>query len=427
MIDIRLIRENPEIVINDLKKRNDAEKQKLLEKIIKDDARLRELTQQADELKHKRNMVTEQIAEMKRKAQDASKKIAEMVNVASTIRSYDQETENLRIDVQNNLMRLPNILHESVPQGIGEEGNVVIREHGKTPNKKFPIKDHIDLGLQSGLVDTERAAKISGSRFYFLKGSLAVMEMALMRYAVDILTKKKFQLVLPPYLMKTEPYKGVIEFEAFQDVLYKVEGENLHLISTSEHPLTAMHMDETLLKEKLPLKYAGFSVNFRKEAGAHGKDTKGIFRVHQFGKVEQVVICDASESWKWHEQLLKNAEEIIKSLRLPYRIVNICTGDIGTVAAKKYDIEVWMPAQEKYREVVSCSNCTDYQARRLNIKTREKEGAAPSGFVHTLNSTAVTDRALVAIMENFQTKEGNIIVPKPLVKYTGFKEVGKTG
>lgn len=423
MIDIKLVRENPELIINDLKKRNDVEKQKLLDKIIKDDARLRELMQQADGLKHKRNVVTEQISEMKRKGEDANKKIAEMVNVSSTIRSYDQEIEDLRIGVQNNLMRLPNILHESVPTGAGEEHNVVVRKFGNVKKKKFPTKDHIDLGSSLGLIDIERAAKISGSRFYFLKGKLAILELALMRYAIDLLIKKKFQLVLPPYLMKTEPYRGVIEFEAFQDVLYKIENEDLHLISTSEHPLTAMHMNETILKENLPLKYAGFSVNFRKEAGAHGKDTKGIFRVHQFGKVEQIVLCDASESWKWHEQLLKNAEEIIKSLRLPYRVVNICTGEIGSVAAKKYDIEVWMPAQEIYREVASCSNCTDYQARRLNIKFREKEGSAPAGLVHTLNSTAATDRVLVAIMENFQTVDGTVIIPKPLVKYAGFKEI----
>ncbi len=425
MIDIRLIREKPEVVIKDLKKRNDVEKQKLLDKIIRDDARLRELMQQADELKHKRNLVNEQIAEMKRKAQDANKKIAEMVNVASTIRSYDQEIENLRIGLQNNLMKLPNILHESVPVGANEDGNVVVRKFGSTKKKKFQIKDHIDLGISKGLIDMERAAKISGARFYFLKGKLAILEMALMRYAIDVLMKKKFELIIPPHLMKTDPYKGVIEFEAFQDVLYKIENDDLHLISTSEHPITAMHMNETLLKESLPLRYAGFSTNFRKEAGAHGKDTKGIFRVHQFGKVEQVVLCDPSESWKWHEQLLKNAEEIIKSLKIPYRIVNICTGDIGSVAAKKYDIEAWMPAQERYREVVSCSNCTDYQARRLNIKFREKEGSAPAGLVHTLNSTAVTDRVLVAIMENFQTKEGTVIIPKPLVKYTGFREIGK--
>ncbi|MBI1972111.1 MAG: serine--tRNA ligase [Candidatus Aenigmarchaeota archaeon] len=423
MIDIRLVRETPEVVMKDLKKRNDADKQKILEKIIKDDTRLRELTKQADELKHKRNLVNAQISEMKRTGQDANRKIAEMVNVASTIRSYDQEIENIRIDVQNNLMRLPNILHESVPAGVGEEGNIVVRKYGSTKKKKFQIRDHIDLGSQLGLIDVERAAKISGARFYFLKGRLAILEMSLMRYAIDTLVKKKFQLVLPPYLMKMGAYKGVVDISDFQGVLYKVENEDLHLIATSEHPITAMHMDETILKGDLPLKYAGFSVNFRKEAGAHGKDTKGIFRVHQFGKVEQVVLCDASESWKWHEQMLKNAEEMVKSLRLPYRIVNICTGDIGTVAAKKYDIEVWLPAQEKYREVASCSNCTDYQARRLNIKTREKEGAPPSGLVHTLNSTAVTDRVLVAIMENFQTKEGTIIIPKPLVKYTGFREI----
>ncbi len=423
MLDIRLIRENPDIVRNDLKKRNDVAKRKLLEQLITDDMRLRELTQQADSLKNRKNIVTAEIAEMKRQDVDAKAKIREMVGVSESIRLLDQQAGELRSEVHGALMRLPNILHESVPVGAGDTGNVTVRTYGSTVKKKFPVKDHTDLGVGLGLIDIERAAKISGARFYFLKGKLAVLEMALMRYAIDHMIKKKFELVLPPYMMKAEAYKGVVDLSDFESTLYKVEGEDLHMIATSEHPITAMFMDETLLKEKLPLKFAGFSVNFRKEAGSHGKDTKGIFRVHQFGKVEQVVICDPSESWAWHKKLLENAESVIKSLKIPYRVVNICTGDIGTVAAKKYDIEAWMPAQEAYREVVSCSNCTDYQARRLNIKMREKEGAPPSSFVHTLNSTAVTDRVLVAIMENFQAADGRIKVPAPLVKYAGFEEI----
>ncbi len=423
MLDIRLIRENPGIVRNDLKKRNDTAKQKLLEQVIANDIRLRELTQQADSLKNKKNIVTSEIAEMKKSGTDAKTKIREMVGVSESIRLLDQQAGELRSEVQGALMRLPNILHESVPIGADETGNITVRAYGSAQKKKFPLKDHTDLGVGLGLIDIERAAKISGARFYFLKGKLAILEMALMRYAIDHMIKKKFELVLPPCMMKTEAYRGVVDLSDFESTLYKIEGEDLHMIATSEHPITAMFMDETLLKEKLPLKFAGFSVNFRKEAGSHGKDTKGIFRVHQFGKVEQVVICDPSESWAWHEKLLENAESLIKSLKIPYRVVNICTGDIGTVAAKKYDIEVWMPAQEKYREVVSCSNCTGYQARRLNIKLREKEGAPPSSFVHTLNSTAVTDRVLVAIMENFQTSDGRIKVPAPLVKYAGFKEI----
>ncbi|MFH0890068.1 MAG: serine--tRNA ligase [Candidatus Aenigmatarchaeota archaeon] len=424
MLDIRLIRENPDLIRNDLKKRNDTDKLKLLEQIIRNDQKLRELMQQADSLKNKRNTVTTEIAEIKRKGADAKTKIREMVGVSESIRLLDQQAGELRAEVQGALMRIPNILHESVPVGASDADNVVVRKWGNIKQQKFEAKDHIDLGIKLGMIDIERAAKISGARFYFIKGKLALLEMSLMRYAIDFLAKKKFTLVLPPYMMKTDAYRGVVDLADFNDVLYKVEGEDLHMIATSEHPLTAMHMDETIIKENLPLTYAGFSVNFRKEAGSHGKDTKGIFRVHQFGKVEQIVICDPVDSWAWHEKLIDNAEAITKSLKIPYRVVNICTGDIGTVAAKKYDVEAWMPVQQKYREIVSCSNCTDYQARRLNIKLREKEGAAPSSFVHTLNSTAVTDRVLVAIMENFQSADGYIKVPRPLIKYTGFKEIG---
>ncbi len=424
MLDVKLIRENPDVIRNDLKKRNDPDKLKLLDQIINSDKRLRDLTQQADALKYKRNQFTEQISQMKRKGEDARNKIAEMVDVASAIRGLDQEIGDLRAETQNAMMRLPNILHESVPVGASGDDNVLVRSFGSAKRGKLELMDHIDLGIKLGMIDIERAAKISGARFYFLKGRLAILEMSLMRYAIDFLAKKKFTLVLPPYMMNTGAYRGVVDLSDFNDVLYKIDGEDLHMIATSEHPLTAMHMDETLLKENLPLTYAGFSVNFRKEAGSHGKDTKGIFRVHQFGKVEQIVMCDPADSWSWHEKLVSNAEAITKALKIPYRVVNICTGDIGTVAAKKYDIEAWMPVQQRYREIVSCSNCTDYQARRLNIKLREKEGAPPSSLVHTLNSTAVTDRVLVAIMENFQTVDGTIKIPKALVKYTGFREIG---
>jgi seryl-tRNA synthetase len=221
-------------------------------------------------------------------------------------------------------------------------------------------------------------------------------------------------------LMRRKPYEGVVALSDFEDVLYKVENEDLYLIATSEHPMAAMYMDEVLKAEDLPLKLVGVSANFRKEAGAHGKDTRGIFRTHQFNKIEEFVFCKPEESWRMHEELIRNTEDLVQKLGLPYRVVNCCTGDIGKVAAKKYDIEAWMPAQEAYREIVSCSNCTDYQARRLNIKYREKEGGPPEGFVHTLNSTAIaTGRTIVAILENYQREDGSVIIPEALRKYIG--------
>jgi seryl-tRNA synthetase len=242
--------------------------------------------------------------------------------------------------------------------------------------------------------------------------------MALMSLAIELLTKKGYTPIIPPLLMTRKAYEGVTALGDFADVLYKVENEDLYLIATSEHPMAAMYMDEVLKEQDMPIKLAGISTCFRKEAGAHGKDTRGIFRTHQFNKIEQFIFCKPEDSAKLHEELLQNAEEFLQKIELPYRVVNVCTGDIGTVAAKKYDLEAWMPAQNGYREVVSCSNCTDYQGRRLGIRYREKEGAPTKGFVHTLNSTAVaTGRTIVAILENNQQEDGSINIPEALRKY----------
>jgi seryl-tRNA synthetase len=315
---------------------------------------------------------------------------------------------------------MPNLLHETVPAGKDENDNVEIRKWGKTPKFSFPIKGHIDLGLDLDIIDIERAGKTAGARFFYLKNEAVLLDNAIISFALEETGRKGYKPIEPPYLIRRKPYEGVVALSDFEDVLYKIENEDLYLIATAEHPLASMYMDEVLKAEDLPLKLAGFSTNFRKEAGAHGRDTRGIFRTHQFNKVEQFVFCKPEDSWKIHEELICNAEEIVQKLDLPYRVVNVCTGDIGTVAAKKYDIEAWMPAQNAYREIVSCSNCTDYQARRLNIKYREKEGEAPKGFVHTLNSTALaTGRTIVAILENYQQKDGSVTVPEALRKYMG--------
>jgi seryl-tRNA synthetase len=316
-------------------------------------------------------------------------------------------------------LRLPNLLHESVPTGKDEKDNVQTRAWGKTPKFNFPARDHIDLGLSLGIMDVERAAKIAGARFYFLRKEGVLLDSALMQFALWEMTKKGYTAIEPPFMMRREAYEGVTALSDFEDVLYKIENEDLYMIATSEHPMAAMFMNETLKAEDLPLKFVGMSTNFRKEAGAHGKDTRGIFRTHQFNKIEQLVFCKPDESWKIHEELIGNAEDLAQKLNLPYRIVNVCTGDIGTVAAKKYDIEAWMPAQNAYREIGSCSNCTDYQARRLNIKYREKEGEAPKGFVHMLNSTALASRTMVAVLENYQQEDGSVGIPTALRQYVG--------
>ncbi len=425
MLDIRLIREQPGVVEASLRKRGDKKGIKLLKQLIKNDSDYRKLLQDVDQLRQKKNIITREIAEQKSSGIFIKKKIEEAKLLPSKIAEIERKLEKLNKNCDDALYSLPNILHESVPVGNSEEDNKLVREYGRPHKFSFEPKDHIDIAVALDLLDIERAAKISGARFFFMKNELAQLDLALMKFATDFLIKKSFSLIIPPHLIRKKPYEGVVSLEDFEDVLYKIEKEDLYLIATSEHPLTAQHMDEVLLESQLPLKYCGLSTNFRKEAGSHGKDTKGIFRVHQFNKIEQIIICKPEDSWRWHEQLIANAEEFFQLLGLPHRIMNICTGDIGSIAAKKYDLEAWMPAQQRYREMVSCSNCTDYQARRLGIRYREKEGTPPKGLVHTLNSTLVTDRALVAILENFQQSDGSILVPKALQEYCGFEKIKK--
>ncbi len=422
MIDIRLVRENPDVIRKNLMKRNAVEMLPLVDEAVERDRKWRELKSRAEELRHIQNRITEEIAELKKKNMPIEEKLAEAREIPEKIKRIEQEADLEYSRLNEIIMKLPNILHETVPVGKDENDNVTVRVWGEKPIFDFEPKDHIDVLSSLGLVDIERAAKISGSRFFFLKGDAVKLEHALMMYAIDILEKKGFKPVEPPFMMRKEPYEGVVDLADFGPVIYKVENEDLYLIATSEHPLVSMHMDEILNGSELPLLYCGFSPCFRVEAGSHGKDTKGIFRTHQFYKVEQIVFSRPEESWEWHERLISYAEEIFQGLGLHYRVVNVCTGDIGSVAAKKYDLEAWMPAQKKYREMVSCSNCTDYQARRLRIRFRDRQNEQ-TRLVHTLNSTAVTTRALVAIAENFQQKDGSIAVPKVLQRYLGGKQL----
>ncbi len=423
MLDKNLIRKSPEIVKKDLMKRGDVEKIKWVDELLRYDKMSRELRKRIDDLRHKRNVISRKVAMLKKNGRDATKEIEEISAVKMEIEELERKRKGYVDKVNYFLMRLPNILDESVPIGKDETENVEIRSWGEIPKFNFKPRDHIELMRGLNLVELERAAKVSGARFYYLRDELVILNIALIKFGLDFLKERGFTLVEPPFMIRRKPYEGVTALSDFEDVLYKIEGEDLYLIATSEHPLASMHMDEVLDGRLLPIKYAGVSPCFRKEAGAHGKDTKGIFRVHQFDKVEQFVFCRPENSRRMHEELIRNAEEFFQKLEIPYRIVNICTGDIGTVAAKKYDLEAWMPSQGRYREVVSCSNCTDYQARRLNIRYREKPGAKAS-YVHTLNSTLVaTQRTMVAILENYQQEDGSIRVPKVLQPYMGGMKV----
>lgn len=417
MLDIKLIREHPEVVRSNLEKRGDPEKLKLLDDLIRFDKEWRQLLTRLNELRQRRNVVTEEIAKLKKEGEDTSEKVEEAKSIPEEIQRLEAQVEERKEKVNQLLLRLPNLLDESVPVGKDESANEVVRVIGKPPKFDFEPKNHLEIAENLGLIDAERAAKVAGHGFLYMKGGLVLLDFAIIRYAVDFLMKRGFLVVEPPFMMHKKAYMGATDLETFEDQLYKAEGEDLYLIATAEHPLAALFMDEVIEKKDLPKKFVGFSTNFRKEVGAHGKYTKGLFRMHQFNKVEQFVFCMPEDSWKFHEELQKNSEDLYNGLGLHFRTVNICTADIGNMAAKRYDVEVWM-ADGEFRESGSNSNCLDYQARRLNIKYREKEGMAPAGFVHTINNTALaTSRTMMAILEQYQQKDGSVVVPKALRPY----------
>jgi seryl-tRNA synthetase len=427
MLDIKLIRENPDTVRRNLEKRGNPELQRQLDRLIQYDEEWRRLLTEVNELRHKRRELTEEVAKLKKEGKDASKKVQEAKVIPERIEKLEKMVEERRQEVEALLYRLPNLLHESVPVGKDESANQVTRVCGKPPKFDFPAKNHLEIVQDLDLIDSERAAKVAGHGFYYLKGALALLDLAIVRYAIDFLASKGYQPVEPPYVLRRKAYLGATDLEFFEEQLYKIEGEDLYVIATAEHPLAAYFMDEVIEQKHLPIKLVGFSTNFRKEVGAHGKYTKGLFRMHQFNKVEQFIFCLPQDSWKLHEELQKNAEGLYESLGLHFRTTNVCTGDIGNLAAKKYDIEVWM-ADGVYREVGSNSNCTDYQARRLNVRYREKKGMAPAGFVHTLNNTALaTSRTMIAILEQYQQKDGSVAVPEKLRPYVnGIEKITQT-
>jgi seryl-tRNA synthetase len=418
MMDIKLVRENPQAIVRSLQNRGAAAKLPLVEEATKADSEWRRLKTEVDGLRHRQNELTAQVAELKKKGAPIDDKLKEVKDIPQKIKDLDRQADERHQRLTKILMSLPNILHDSVPVGKDETESVTVRTWGKKPEFGFQPKDHIDLLSGLGMVDMERGAKVAGARFFFLKGDAVKLEHAIMHYALDFLRAKGYTAVEPPFMLNRAAYEGVVNIDDFGPVIYKVEGEDLHLIATSEHPLVSMHKDEILAGADLPLKYCGFSPCFRVEAGAHGKDTKGIFRVHQFYKVEQVVFCRPEESWKLHEELVSNVEQIYQALRIPYRLVSLCSGDTGFMSAKTFDVEAWLPGQQHYREMASASNVTDFQARRLLIRYRDKT-SDPTALVHTLNSTAVVTRTLVALVENFQRKDGSVKIPKALSPYMG--------
>ena len=416
MLDPKLIKEKSQMIRDMLKARSvDFD----LDGLIESDQKRRELIIKTDELRKKKNQLALQISQKKKSGEEISSVLTEMKGVSEDLGKLESEQEDIEKTYSRLALTIPNLVHESVPVGIDETANKEIRKWGEIPNFDFKINDHIDISENLDVVDLERAAKVAGARFYYLKNDLVRLNQSLIHYGLDFLAKKEYSLVQPPYMINRESMEGAVIADDFEEVIYKIEDEDLYMIGTSEHAMAAMHSKEILEGKDLPLKYAGISPCFRKEAGAHGRDQKGIFRVHQFDKIEQFVFSRPEDSWKEHEKMLSVVEEFYQELEIPHKVMLLSTGDMGKISAKTYDIEGWMAGQKAYREIVSCSNCLDYQARRLKIRFRDKTNE-DTQYVHTLNSTLIaTTRILVSIMENFQTKDGHIRIPRVLQSYMG--------
>ena len=419
MLDITMFRDHADMIRADHTKRGLPHDK--IERVIALDLEWRNLLHETDLLRREKNEASRGIGAAKKAGDHAAAEhiLAQVADLGQRISQLEAATDEALHTRDRLRMSVPNILHEDVPLGPDASGNTRHALHGEMPKFSFEPRTHNDLIEMNKWVDLKRAAKITGSRFYFLKGDLARLEFALQQYAVEFLRTRHYTFVQPPVMMNREAYEGVTDLADFETVMYGIEPDKYYMIATSEHPLTAMFKDEVIPLEQMPMRLVGVSQCFRREVGSHGQSDLGIWRVHQFTKIEQIIIASPEQSWSLHEELLKNCTDLWDSLGIHYEVVNICTGDMGTVAAKKYDLEAWIPGAQQYKEIVSCSNCTDYQANRLNIRYGVP-GHPNQPIVHTLNSTAVaTSRALVAIMEQYQLEDGRVAIPTVLQPYMG--------
>ena len=420
MLDLKAIREDPQAARAALARRGAAE---TLDKVLELDVRRRELLPEIEDGRARQNKASEAIAEAKRGGGDAEAELAEMRELAPRIKQLEAELGEVEAALEELAAQLPNFPDPDAPDGMTEEDAVVLREVGERPEFGFEPRDHLEIGTSLGLIDMEAAARASGSRFAYLKGDLVLVELALVRYALDLVGEQGHEPVIPPVLVREEALFGTGLLPGDRDQIYELPRDELFLVGTSEVSLAALHADQILDPGSLPLRYGGFSTCFRREAGAAGKDTHGIFRVHQFDKVEMFSFVEPGASRDEHERLLSIQERILTELEIPYRVVNIAAGDLGAPAAKKYDCEAWIPSQGRYRELTSCSNTTDFQARRLGCRYRPAEGESPT-HVHTLNGTAVAvGRTLIALIENRQEESHAFSLPEVLHTYGSPKRI----
>ncbi len=422
MLDLKFVRENREKVVSEIKKRGiDLD----LEDLIRYDDKRKEFSKKADELKAKKNKVSDEIGKLKREGKEdvAEDKREEMKGISYEIKELDERIKRCEDSISEILLLIPNLPDASVPVGADETGNVEIKKWGEPAKFSFEPKAHWDIGEALDIIDFERAGKITGARFVLYKGAGALLERSLISFMLNLHTREhRYKEVLPPFMVNRASMTGTGQLPKFEKELFKVEGDDYFLIPTAEVPVTNIHRDEILEGDKLPIYYTAYTPCFRREAGSYGKDTRGLIRQHQFNKVELVKFARPEDSYNELESLLLNAEEALKRLNLPYRVIVLCTGDMGFAAAKTYDIEVWLPGQNKYREISSCSNFTDFQARRANIRFRREQKAKPE-YVHTLNGSGLAvGRTLVAILENYQQEDGTVIVPEALRHYMGGME-----
>jgi seryl-tRNA synthetase len=421
MLDLKLIRSEPERVKAALARRGAAER---LDELLALDARRRELLPEIEGAQAERKSLSKQIGEAKQQGGGAEGLMEEVQGLKERIETGRAELEGVEADLDRLAAALPNLPDPDAPEGMTEEDAAVLSEVGKRPEFGFEPRDHLEIGTELGLIDMEAAAQLSGSRFAYLKGDLVLLELALVRFAMDLVREEGHEPVVPPVLVREEALFGTGFLPGDRDQIYEVPKDGLFLVGTSEVSLAALHADQILEAGQLPLRYAGFSSCFRREAGAAGRDTRGIFRVHQFDKVEMFSFVDPAESAAEHERLLAIEERILAALEVPYRVVDVAAGDLGAPAARKFDCEAWIPSQGRYREVTSCSNTTDFQARRLACRYRAEEGASPQP-VHTLNGTAVAvGRTMIALIENHQEADGGFAIPTTLHSYGLPEKIG---
>jgi seryl-tRNA synthetase len=416
MLDLKFVRSNPEKVVEGLKKRGISLS---LDNFLNYDEKRRSLLTEVEELKSKRNTVSKQIGELKKAGKDASEMVKEMSSVGDKIKELDEQLKEIENEMKNELLNIPNIPNEAVPFGDTDEDNIEVRKWGEPTKFDFEHKAHWDIGEDLDILDFERGAKISGARFTFYKGLGSRLERACINFMLDLhTTEHGYVELFPPFMVNSNAMTGTGQLPKFAEDMFKVENTDYWLIPTAEVPVTNIYCNEVLKEKDLPIYHCAYSACFRAEAGAHGRDTRGLIRQHQFNKVELVKFTRPEESYDELEKLTANAEKVLQLLEIPYRVVILCGGDLGFSSAKTYDLEVWMPAFDTYREISSCSNFEDYQARRANLKYKPEKGK--TGFVHTLNGSGIAvGRTVAAILENYQQPDGSVVIPKVLRPYMG--------